>query len=633
MITNRLLTLLSFLLITCMSGHAQQTGSFNAQISFMGQNRTLSCYVPANYNAGNSYKLMIGLHGLGDNSTNYRNVLINNRSWDTIFANTIFVFPDGGSDQNSDFYAPAGDEAIIDSAMAFAMSNYTIDTNYVVLQGFSLGGRSAIKFGLDYPAKFKGLLLNTPAFQGKRDVDNDPATSLVFNYANADQIPMYIAVGDQDIYYNILNPLIAILKKQNARLKYVPVANLGHSIPSSAVMSPSFPFFDNQLSPDFDVDIFDSEIPLHTCASSIAPICFVQNRGSATVSSIDIDYQFAGASGTYTWSGNLGAFESTQITLPNINTANGQQQLELSVNAINTNQQDPVLDNNQLADTVEVDLQSLSLPLSEGFESGAADWIINTSNSLFFWYTDSDVKKSGSNSIANFGTILYFYTMGNVEYFESPVLDLSGTASPVLTYDIAYNYHRFTPPYATVDTDLSDTLAVVISTDCGQSWQTLYKEGGAELATAQNPIINPVDLNSVFFNPTANEWRSDTLDLSAFTNATEAIIRFNYISGNGGSINLDNISLNGIGLSIQEQTDVSFEVFPNPADNQVSIKSQEVIESVELFNTSGQKVFSKSYEGLNQTELKLDVAHLSTGVYQLGIKTSKHQSYQQLVIK
>jgi predicted esterase len=616
-----------------MSGHAQQTGSFNAQISFMGQNRTLSCYVPANYNAGNSYKLMIGLHGLGDNSTNYRNVLINNRSWDTIFANTIFVFPDGGSDQNSDFYAPAGDEAIIDSAMAFAMSNYTIDTNYVVLQGFSLGGRSAIKFGLDYPAKFKGLLLNTPAFQGKRDVDNDPATSLVFNYANADQIPMYIAVGDQDIYYNILNPLIAILKKQNARLKYVPVANLGHSIPSSAVMSPSFPFFDNQLSPDFDVDIFDSEIPLHTCASSIAPICFVQNRGSATVSSIDIDYQFAGASGTYTWSGNLGAFESTQITLPNINTANGQQQLELSVNAINTNQQDPVLDNNQLADTVEVDLQSLSLPLSEGFESGAADWIINTSNSLFFWYTDSDVKKSGSNSIANFGTILYFYTMGNVEYFESPVLDLSGTASPVLTYDIAYNYHRFTPPYATVDTDLSDTLAVVISTDCGQSWQTLYKEGGAELATAQNPIINPVDLNSVFFNPTANEWRSDTLDLSAFTNATEAIIRFNYISGNGGSINLDNISLNGIGLSIQEQTDVSFEVFPNPADNQVSIKSQEVIESVELFNTSGQKVFSKSYEGLNQTELKLDVAHLSTGVYQLGIKTSKHQSYQQLVIK
>ena len=70
--------------------HAQ-TGSVSATISFNGADRNLACYIPKNYDSTKTYQLMICLHGLGDNSTNYRNALINSLAWNTNFPNTIFV--------------------------------------------------------------------------------------------------------------------------------------------------------------------------------------------------------------------------------------------------------------------------------------------------------------------------------------------------------------------------------------------------------------------------------------------------------------------------------------------------------------------------------------------------------------
>lgn len=630
---KKITTLFLFSFLIGISVKAQQTGSFNAQITFAGNTRTLSCYVPSSYNAAIKYKLMVGLHGLGDNSTNYRNALINSLAWQNNFPNTIFVFPDGGADQNRDFYAPAGDEAIIDSAIQYAMVNYSIDTNYVVLQGYSLGGRSAIKFGLENPTQFKGLFLVAPAFQGKRDADNDSVTSLVYNYANASQVPIYITVGDQDVYFQILNPLVKNLKKQNAKLKYVPVAGVGHTIPSNTFTSPSFPFFENALSADYDVDLFDIDTPQHTCDATLTPTCYIRNLGGVAITSVDIAYDFSGNMGIYTWQGNLAAYQSVAITLSAINAVNGSQDLELTVGAINTTQTDGIIANNQLTKTIEVDIQTLPILLSEDFENDAPDWVINESGSLFNWYLDTDTKQSGTSSIGNFGTVLLFYTRGNVESFESPVMDLSTQPNPVLTYDIAYNYHKYTPPYFVADTIFADTLEVVISIDCGTTWQSLYKKGGAELATTANPILNPLNLTEAYFNPTASEWRKDAIDLSAFGNETEAILKFNYISDNGGSINIDNIAVNGKGLSLADSKEIKFEIFPNPAKDIVNIKTPSIDPvSITVYDISGNKVLAQNTMEKRQQLMELNVAFLPTGVYSVGITSNNKTTFQKLVI-
>ncbi len=614
---------------------SQQTGSFNKQITINGQNRTLACYVPTNYNPAVAYRLMIGLHGLGDNAGAYRNALINSFNWDANFPNTIFVFPDGGTDANRDFYVPQGDEVIIDSARQFAMSNYNIDSNFVVLQGFSLGGRSAIKYGLDHPTEFKGLLLNTPAFQGKSDWNNDPVASLNFNYANASQVPIYLVVGDQDLlYYEIMKGAVKKLKRNNAVLNHIDVAGLGHSIPDSATMVAGFEFFESPEVADFDVDIFDTEVPGQTCSANLGPGCYIRNRGAAPITSVEIDYQFAGTNGTYTWAGNLASYEHALVTLPSTPTANGQQTLQLSVGMVNGSETDTVTYNNTLSDTVEVDLVAEATPLSEGFENGASGWVVENTETLFQWFTDSDVKRSGDFSIANFNTILFFYTRGNEESFTSPVLDLSQSTGTWLSFDVAYNYHKYTPPYVAFDTIFADTLEVEISTDCGQSWQSVYKKGGSELATAPNPILNPLNLNMVFFTPRdSTEWRTDSISLMAYDQEPEAMLRFKYISGNGGSINLDNISINGQRIGLAENSQDVFEVYPNPARDYLRIKSgDEEINAIRIWDLSGNLVLEDGGSLGENSEKQMDVSHLPPGLYQLEVEAGRQRGVSKLMI-
>lgn len=631
----RSLLVFAGLMCTSLVGLAQQTGSFNTHITFMGQSRTLSCYVPSSYDSTQPMKLIVGLHGLGDNSSNYRNALFNTLQWQNTFSNTIFVFPDGGSDTYRDFYTPAGDEAIITEAMEFAMSNYWIDSNYVVLQGFSLGGRSAAKFGLENPGLFKGLLLNTPAFQGSLDARNDPVASLVYNYPNAAQIPIFISVGDQDvIYLTVLeNTLVKTLKKNDAIISYNPVAGMGHSVPGSSLMSQVYPFFDGPASPALDLDLFDSELPQHTCGGSITPSCFVQNRSDSSISSIVIDYQLGGNSGSYTWNGRLSAWEHAEITLPALSPAAGEQVLDLNIGTINGNLTDTLTANNNLEDTVEVDPQGEMLQLSEDFEGTSPGWVFTETGTLFQWYRDTDVKKSGTASIGNFNTILLFYTKGNVESFESPVLDLKTADDPLLSFDVAYNYHEYTAAVLGIDTVFADTLEVALSTDCGQSWQSLYKKGGDELATASTPIMNPLNIQQCFFNPSATEWRKDSIDLSAFTNETEVIIRFNYISANGGSINIDNILVDGENISVSELSQQQLSLFPNPASGLVHLSTAgEKLGSVRVYNLAGSLVFEQNFDGSSQEDYRMDVSGFSKGVYQVEVITAGGSAYRKLVV-
>jgi poly(3-hydroxybutyrate) depolymerase len=107
------LLLLALLAIFSTRSQAQKTGSFTDTVLFNGGDRILSCYVPPAYDSTVKYQLMVCLHGMGDNSNNYRNALISSLNWKTVFPFTIFICPSGGSDANGDFSTPPGDEEII----------------------------------------------------------------------------------------------------------------------------------------------------------------------------------------------------------------------------------------------------------------------------------------------------------------------------------------------------------------------------------------------------------------------------------------------------------------------------------------------------------------------------------------
>jgi predicted esterase len=610
-----------------------QTKSFTATIPFASETRTLSGYVPENYDSTQHYQLMICLHGLGDNSNNYRNALINSLNWPALFPNTIFICPDGGSDANKDFYSPAGDQEIITASIQYATDHFTIDSNAVLLQGFSLGGRSALKFGLENPSRFKGLLLNTPALQGLMDEQNNPYASLVYNYANASQLPIFITVGETDYTYQYqVGALVTTLKKHNAPVQFQLVPSLGHSIPGTSVTQKAVSFLVDQQVAALDADLFALSDTIHFCSTQIHTTCLLRNNGDSVIHSVDFTIAAGTRSANQQWTGILLPNEYAIVPINLMVSSGGTTTLAVNITSVNGST-DLDESNNKLEQAISVVSNAAPLSVVQTFDNLSNNWFIHSSGSLFEWSMDDQVKHSGTQSIASFNTALLFYTKDAVEYFSSPVINISALAKKELNFDVAFAYFNYTPPYVTAETNFADTLEVLVSTDCGASYTSIYKKGGKELATKAEPIVNALTIAASSYTPTADEWRTETIDLSAFAASEHGIFRFNCISGMGGVLNIDNISFGEsyVGLEEQSTTDPIFSMYPNPAAEKVTIAiPSNQSGTVSIFSTSGQLVWQQP---ITEKPARIETSSFPNGIYWVNIQTNNRVYNQKLLIQ
>ncbi len=621
-----------FLLTTFVSilGLAQ-TGNFTTKLKFNNEDRTIAWYVPGDYDDSKSYRLIIGLHGLGDNASNYRNAIINSRKWPSIFPNTIFAFPDGGEDQNSDFYAPQGDEVFISKTMESAIATYNIDEEHIVLQGFSLGGSSALQFGLNHTDKFEALLLNTPAIQGYAMATNRLGAG--YSYANAKDIPIFISHGADDaIYTPSINEAVRRIKMNNGKVKYILMANVGHSLPNHTIMNQVQPFFDQPSENAYDVDAFDIQLPTRICSDQATPVVLVQNRGSENITSIDFIPMLDGNKlPEVNWSGSIAPFETASIPV-HVSGSHGTHEIGVQVGNLNTTNTDENAENNTISHTVYMNVGNGETPnFVEDFEGDSENWLLEESKTIFSWYSDDEVRKSGDYSLGNFNTLFIFNTLGNVEHFESPVLDLSKITKPGLTFDLAYNYHRYTPPYFTDTVNLTDTLEIQISTNCGADYETIFRQWGDALATADQPIINPLQVSDCFFTPTEHQWKNIGINLEKYKDAKNAVIRFNYISGLGGSINIDNIEF-GSDLNAPRPNVNPLNIYPNPAQDFIQIDLGDfAIKHVQIIDALG-RVKEQKIPTIGPTKLTISTQEFTPGLYTVQVVDQTLKTYAKKIV-
>lgn len=627
-------TFLLVCLISFFSTLQAQTGSLTVTLKFEGTDRNLACYVPKNYDSSQLYQLMVCLHGLGDNSTNYRNALINSLNWPVLFPNTIFICPDGGSDRNKDFYTPAGDEAIIKATIDHALKTYSIDPKLIVLQGFSLGGRSALKYGLDNPSMFSGLLLNTPAIQGLADLDNKPAASLIYAYSNAHLLPIFITAGESDYtYVSTVSSLANKLKRHNSPVYHSTIKSLGHSIPSNASLKNCPDFFTKPNTAHFDADIFESTTKLYACSKTIEPSLLIRNNGDSTIHSLEMYVKSGNTNRAMTWNGILLPNHHVEVSLPLTVNEFGRQKVEIKIKTINNGKLDADTLNNKMMVEILSPSDNSPVTINETFESTEPAWTIEDNGGPFGWYIDADVKRTGAASIGTFNTLLLFNTNGYKEGFSSPLIDISALSHKEISFDVAFNYLKYTPPYVASETHFTDTLQVLISTDCGISFTSLYKKWGKELATASEPILNPLSAAACFFTPKAGQWKKEAIDLSAFSQAKNAILKFECISGMGGSLNIDNINLGSKSSGISRPKIVNAPVmYPNPANQLLTIHFNKTEDSqLKIFDEKGKMVLEYSH-GSGEAIIPLDISHLDTGFYFVEITSESQKSIQKLSI-
>lgn len=274
-------------------------------------------------------------------------------------------------------------------------------------------------------------------------------------------------------------------------------------------------------------------------------------------------------------------------------------------------------------DTLEVEINnnlSLNQTFSEDFENGIPNQafrLINHENNAVSWYLNDSLSAfgTGNNCMAIQG---FYASAGSVDDIEFDI-NLEFVDTPIVNFDVAYA--RYANNY-------TDTLEVLISTDCGATFQSLYLKGNSDLATAP-------DANTPFY-PSTNQWRTDSVDLSAYTNFDQALLVFRDHQGWGQNMFLDNIQLNGVNLpptNVYEEIKPKLAIYPNPVNTTQSVHIQQKETSpikVELFSTQGKLVFSKGNILNNQFIIP---SNLSSGAYAFRISSTNIIKHGVLVIK
>ena len=221
-----------------LKANAQQTGLSSVPVNFStsgypNQSRNIFFYVPSTYNASQKYKVLICLHGQGDDPGSYLTAF-SALTTSTIFGPyLILLSPDEGTSHSGFCDPPGEDDGILDVAVAEAKKKYNIDTNYIYLSGLSQGGRAALKIGLDDYKKYRGLMLLTAACHSYSEAQN--LTSFMYNYSNGKYIPVCNEVGALDNQYLPIDTEVHNqLQATGTKEQFVVTPNLGHTNPNGS---------------------------------------------------------------------------------------------------------------------------------------------------------------------------------------------------------------------------------------------------------------------------------------------------------------------------------------------------------------------------------------------------------------
>ncbi|HWY33920.1 MAG TPA: T9SS type A sorting domain-containing protein, partial [Nitrosopumilaceae archaeon] len=212
---------------------------------------------------------------------------------------------------------------------------------------------------------------------------------------------------------------------------------------------------------------------------------------------------------------------------------------------------------------------------------------------------------------------------GNIDEMVLPTQSFTGLTSPTLKFDIAKSIYS---------ASYVDTLKVMVSSDCGTTWTTVYNNN-------DNSTLNTAGaaVTSDWAPTTAVQWRTETVNLAAFANKPSVIVKFDAISGNGNNLYIDNINI-AQATGIHELSNITYmSLYPNPTSSQVtlavSLASSETI-SINIFNNMGELVYSETKNSMPAGDSKITLATegLANGFYSVTLSSKQGYITKKLAV-
>ncbi|MBL7928724.1 MAG: Omp28-related outer membrane protein [Bacteroidia bacterium] len=360
-------------------------------------------------------------------------------------------------------------------------------------------------------------------------------------------------------------------------------------------------------------------IPLVNCTNVITPTVEIQNNGLNVLTSLNINYTLNGGTpNNYAWTGNLAAGSTAVVTLPTMNVNLGANSL-----MVNVTEPNGTIDYNTYYDQVTKNFTIANptgtpVPLVQNFVPTTfppPGWVRDNPDNGATWTRNAAGYTNAGSAKMDF----YNSTAGNIDELWVEAQDFSGASAIQLDFDVAY------APYSST---LHDRLQVQVSTNCGQTWTTVYDKANLVLAT--------VPAQTSAFTPTStSQWRHETTSLNAFAGQSLVFVKFKGISGYGNNLYVDNINFaDPLGVT-QNAFSKGISLYPSPSSGKVNIsinldKVSPV--TIEVYSIAGEKVAFFN-EGMTAgTVFNYDLTSLSNGLYTVKIIANDETAVKQLQI-
>jgi hypothetical protein len=357
------------------------------------------------------------------------------------------------------------------------------------------------------------------------------------------------------------------------------------------------------FTPRFYSPMFD------VCSESISPIVIVKNNGTNVVTSANIQYTVDGGTPVvYSWAGSLNSGAAQSVSLPSLAISNGGHLLSVQIVSVN-GAPDEVDLNNTLDGAFRSVAPAVTLPFTEGFTTNVfppVGWNYvnhNKHNKMLRATVGGFAASVGSMKMNNFYREMNITSQA--DYLMSPVINMSTATSN--------SWLRFNVAYARYNSTTNDELQVRVSTDCGNSWDTVYSKAGTVLATAPN--------TTSAFTPTSAQWRTDSVSMGSYAGEAEVLVMFTSISNYGNNLYVDDILIGDFSTGISDNNSGEISIYPNPSRDMLTINSNNNFEydEVRISNLLGELLMEKQITSPMKS-MSFNIGSLAPGYYIISLR-------------
>lgn len=363
-----------------------------------------------------------------------------------------------------------------------------------------------------------------------------------------------------------------------------------------------------------------------TDCAPIVDIHFLKEFACQGASVTLSDDSYNGPLTTYEWKFPGGTPTTSSLATPSV-SYNNPGTYDVTLKISNTGGSDSLT----ISDAIVVgdtSAAAIGFNYSQGFESATSigsDWVAVNPTGTTRWTRVPNTSYSGTASafLNNFSGNIE----GEVDYLVSPPIDLTQVVNPAFEFRVAYKQ---------VDGASNDVLRAEVSLDCGKSWI---------VRAFLNPFQMSSGISTNFYVPSRGsaDWKLFSLPTTqAMRNHNNVLFRFNFTSGTGNSIFIDDFKVTGnsvVGIEKVNVLESNFSIYPNPTNTgsaSIQFSSDSKFENASLYvsNILGEKV-QKVFAGeLNETEYRFDIntSELSPGIYFVTLRSGARRITKKLIV-